>query len=112
MPDEPVLVINSGSSSLKFGLYIQRDDEEQAVLDGLADGIGRDSGKLELEDAQCRTLRSENVGSASEEEALSQAARWLAENSPLKPVAVGHRKVHGGPHLLAHQLITPAVLAE
>ena len=112
MPDEPVLVINSGSSSLKFGLYIQRDDEEQAVLDGLADGIGRDSGKLELKDAQCRTLRSENVRFASEDEALSQAARWLAENSQLKPVAVGHRVVHGGPHLLAHQLITPAVLAE
>ncbi len=52
MADEPILVINSGSSSLKFGLYVQRDGEEQAVLDGLADGIGRDSGKLELKDAQ------------------------------------------------------------
>src|ERR1700723_3724116 len=112
MAVEPVLVINSGSSSLKFGLYIQRDDEEQAVLDGLADGIGRDSGKLELKDAQCRTLRSENVRFASEDEALSHAARWLAELSELKPVAVGHRVVHGGPHLLAHQLITPAVLTE
>src|SRR6202021_2768507 len=49
---------------------------------------------------------------ASEDEALSQAARWLAELSELKPVAVGHRVVHGGPHLLAHQLITPAVLTE
>ena len=112
MAAEPVLVINSGSSSLKFGLYIQRDGEEQAVLDGLADGIGRDSGKLELKDAQGRTLRSENVRFASEDEALSHAARWLAELSELKPVAVGHRVVHGGPHLLAHQLITPAVLTE
>src|ERR1700751_1378541 len=112
MADESILVINSGSSSLKFGLYIQRDDEKQAVLDGLADGIGRDSGKLELKDAQGRTLRSENGRFASEDEALSQAARWLAELSQLKPVAVGHRVVHGGPHLLAHQLITPAALAE
>ncbi len=112
MPDEPILVINSGSSSLKFGLYVQRDGEEQAVLDGLADGIGRDSGKLELKDAQNRTLRSESVRFASEDEALSQAARWLAELAQLKPVAVGHRIVHGGPHLLAHQMITAAVLAE
>ena len=112
MPDEPILVINSGSSSLKFGLYAQRDGEEQAVLDGLADGIGRDSGKLELKDAHGQMLRSESVRFASEDEALSQAARWLAELSQLKPVAVGHRIVHGGPHLLAHQLITPAVLAE
>ena len=112
MADEPILVINSGSSSLKFGLYVQRDDEEQAMLDGLADGIGRDSGKLELKDAQGRTLRSESVRFASEDEALSHAARWLAELSQLKPVAVGHRVVHGGPHLVAHQLITPAVLTE
>ena len=112
MADEPILAINSGSSSLKFGLYVQRDGEEQAVLDGLADGIGRDSGKLELKDAQNRTLRSESVRFASEDGALSQAARWLGELSQLKPIAVGHRVVHGGPHLLAHQLITPAVLAE
>ncbi|MFY9733329.1 MAG: acetate/propionate family kinase [Candidatus Acidiferrales bacterium] len=112
MADESILVINSGSSSLKFGFYVQRDGEEQAVLDGLADGIGRDSGKLELKDAQSRTLRSESVRFASEDEALSHAARWLAEISELKPVAIGHRVVHGGPHLVAHQLITPAVLAE
>jgi acetate kinase len=112
MADEPILVINSGSSSLKFGLYVQRDGEEQAVLDGLADGIGRDSGKLELKDAQSQVLRSESVRFASEDEALSHAARWLAELSELKPVAIGHRVVHGGPHLVAHQLITPAVLGE
>src|ERR1700745_4121553 len=110
MADEQILVINSGSASLKFGLYVQRDGEEQAVLDGLADGIGRDTGKLELKDARGRTLRSEKVRFASEDDALRQPARWLAEISQLKPVAAGHRVVHGGPHLLAHQLITPAVL--
>jgi acetate kinase len=112
MPDEPILVINSGSSSLKFGLYAQRDGEEQAVLDGLADGIGRATGKLELKDAQGRTLRSEGMRFASEDDALEHAARWLAELSQTKPIAVGHRVVHGGPHLLTHQLITPALLKE
>src|ERR1700756_4817911 len=112
MPDEPILVINSGSSSLKFGLYAQRDGEEQAVLDGLADGIGRATGKLELKDAQGRTLRSGRMRFASEDDALEHAARWLAELSQAKPVAVGHRVVHGGPHLLTHQLVTPALLKE
>jgi acetate kinase len=112
MPDEPILVINSGSSSLKFGLYAQRDGEEQAVLDGLADGIGRATGKLELKDAQGRTLRSGRMRFASEDDALEHAARWLAELSQTKPVAVGHRVVHGGPHLLTHQLVTPALLKE
>jgi len=97
MADEAILIINSGSSSLKFGLYVERDGEEQPALDGLADGIGRDNGKLELKDARGKTLRSESVRFASEDEALSQAARWLAELSKLKPVAVGHRVVHGGP---------------
>jgi acetate kinase len=112
MPDEPILVINSGSSSLKFGFYAQRDGKEQAVLDGLADGIGRDSGKLELKDAQGQTLRSEGMRFASEDDALEYAARWLAELSQTEPVAVGHRVVHGGPHLLTHQLVTPALLKE
>src|ERR1700741_2051555 len=94
MADQPILVINSGASSLKFGLYVQRDGDEQAVLDGLADGIGRDSGKLEMKDAHGHSLRSESVRFASEDEALSLAARWLAELSQLKPVAVGHRVVH------------------
>src|SRR5580700_9938468 len=102
MADEPILVINSGSSSLKFGLYVQRNGEEQAVLDGLADGIGRGSGKLELKDAQ-GALRSEPMRFASEDEALDHASRWLADFSQIHPVAVGHRVVHGGPHLVAHQ---------
>src|ERR1700744_2712996 len=102
MADQPILVINSGSSSLKFGLYVQRDGDEQAVLDGLADGIGRDSGKLEMKDAHGKTLRFENLRFASEDDALSHAARWLTEFSQGKLVAVGHRVVHGGPHLLAH----------
>ena len=74
MPDEPILVINSGSSSLKFGLYVERSGEDQAVLDGLADGIGRDTGKLELKDAQGKTLRSESMRFASEDDALAHAA--------------------------------------
>jgi acetate kinase len=112
MPDEPILVINSGSSSLKFGLYAQRDGEEKAVLDGLADGIGRATGKLELKDAQGRTLGSEGMRFASEDDALEHAARWLADLSQTEPVAVGHRVVHGGPNLLTHQLVTPALLKE
>ena len=32
MPDEPILVINSGSSSLKFGLYAQRSSRRPSLL--------------------------------------------------------------------------------
>jgi acetate kinase len=112
MPENAILVINGGSSSLKFGLYTQSDADERPIVDGVAEGIGRASGKLELRDAQGRTMRSEGRNFASEAEALDEAAKWLAESSHGAPAAIGHRVVHGGPRLVTHQKITPALLAE
>jgi acetate kinase len=112
MPDPLILTINAGSSSLKFGLYSEQNGEEQLLLDGLADGIGGASSKIELKDAQGRVLRSESLRSASNAAVFDRAAKWFAELAPDKPVAVGHRVVHGGPNLVAHQRITPALLAE
>jgi len=110
--DQTTLVINTGSSSLKFGLYVERDGEEQLVLDGLADGIGRDAGKLTLKDAQGKVLRCEVLGFASEADALDRATQWLTDFSQCTPSAIGHRVVHGGPNLVTHQLITPALVKE
>ena len=112
MPGNSILVINTGSSSLKVGLYEERDGDEQMVLDGLADGIGRSSGKVELKDAHAQVVRSEKLSLESEGDALDQLARWLTELSQNKPCAVGHRVVHGGPRLVTHQRITAAVLEE
>jgi len=112
MSEECILVINTGSSSLKFGLYAEQNGDEQVLLDGLADGIGQSSGTLEVKDAAGKELRSENVSFASRHDALSHAARWLDELSPGKPYAIGHRVVHGGPRLVQHQPITPALVAE
>jgi acetate kinase len=112
MSDDSILVINTGSSSLKIGLYGAQDGDEGLLLDGLASGIGQSTATLELKDAQGRVLRSEALGLGSEGDALNQAAQWLSELSENKPCAVGHRVVHGGPRLLTHQRITPAVLTE
>src|SRR6202011_3201198 len=73
----PILVINTGSSSLKFGLYTRHAGRERPLLDGLADGIVRASGKLQLKDSNGRTLRSEDLKSASQADALGRAAQWL-----------------------------------
>src|ERR1700679_4121700 len=112
MSDESILVINTGSSSLKFGLYAQKNGDEQVLLDGLADGIGQNGGTLEVQDSAGKTLRSEKLSFSSRHDALNHAARWLSELSPGKPYAVGHRVVHGGPRLVKHQKITPQVVAE
>ena len=112
MPEPAILVINTGSSSLKFGLYAERDGDEQVVFDGLAEGIGQDSGSLEVKDADGKKIRAEKLSFTSRHDALTRAAGWLNELSPSKPYAVGHRVVHGGPRLVQHQRITPAVMNE
>ena len=55
MPDtyNAILVLNSGSSSLKFGLFTpaNNNNDEQLILEGSADNIGRDSGSLRIRNA-------------------------------------------------------------
>jgi acetate kinase len=112
MPDAAILVINTGSSSLKLGLYAERDGQEHLLFDGLADGIGRDSGTLTIRGAEGKVLRSEALGSTTQHEAMREAVQWLAELSSGVPCAIGHRVVHGGPRLTTHQRITPEVLEQ
>ncbi len=110
---ESILVINTGSSSLKFGLYAEQNGgEELLLLDGLADGIGGTGGTLQLKDGNGSTLRSEQRSFKSQSDALNDAVQWLMELSPNKPSAIGHRVVHGGPQLVTHQRITPAVISQ
>lgn len=112
MPEDLVLVINTGSSSLKLGLYQSRGGEENLLLDGQADRIGQPDSTLTLRDAAGKTVRSEPLAQPSEESALAQAVRWLAELGHPTPAAIGHRVVHGGPRLTEHQRITPEVTRE
>ncbi len=112
MSDESILVINTGSSSLKLGLYTERDGDEQILFEGLADGVGRGDGKLELRGADGGVLRSEKLTFSSQHDALREAVGWLRELSHTMPCAIGHRVVHGGPKLLTHQRITPEMLQE
>ena len=92
MPDGSILVINAGSSSLKYGRYVRQDGDEQLLPGG-------SSGELDL--------RDEAHG-----DALDRAIERLAGFSADEPCAIGHRVVHGGPRLVSHQRITAPVLEE
>jgi len=107
MSNRLILVINAGSSSLKYGLYVARDGDDQLMFGGSAQ-----NGTIDLRDADDRVLRSEKVNFTSQTDALDHATQWLTELSPDKPCAIGHRVVHGGPRLVAHQRITPALIDE
>lgn len=107
--DQTILVLNSGSSSLKFGLFRHAGDDESLLLEGSAEGIGRSDGSLRIKAPDGRVLVQQEHELESQTDALQKLAGVLAQQHHARPSAVGHRVVHGGPHLRAHQRITPEV---
>jgi acetate kinase len=110
--DDLIFVLNSGSSSLKFGMYYRGASDEEALLSGSADGIGHSNGTLHVDSSAGKPLVRREGILESQSNALATVAEAIRKYVHAAPVAVGHRVVHGGPNLLAHQPITPQVLDE
>ncbi len=111
-----VLVVNAGSSSIKFQLFERLPgDELELEFKGQMEGIGSRP-HLVAKDAQGNVLVDDSFARtqiASVADALDQLEDWL--ESQLKgvlPEAIGHRVVHGGPEFSAPILIDDAVLAK
>ncbi|MGR3761678.1 acetate/propionate family kinase [Roseobacteraceae bacterium NS-SX3] len=104
MAGQHILILNAGSSSIKFAVL---DGALQEVLAGLAEGIGG-SGRLKA-GGECRELPLPDHRAA-----LSAVLEALAQQriAPGSLSAAGHRVVHGGERLTAPAWITPEVLAE
>ena len=107
-----ILALNSGSSSLKFGVYCRGASDEEPLLSGSADGIGHNNGTLHIRAADGTPMVQRESVHESQNHALKVLAAAIPQHIHSTPVAVGHRVVHGGPHLRSHQLITPQVLNE
>jgi acetate kinase len=110
--DGVILVLNSGSSSLKFGIYRPGETDEEPMLTGSAEGVGRDDGSLHIRSSDGTSLSQRECIHESQSEALNALAAAMREHIDNLPLAVGHRVVHGGPNLRRHQIITPQVLDE
>jgi acetate kinase len=108
--DDAIFVVNSGSSSLKFGLYRRVGDAEQPLLTGSAEGIGQSNGTIQIRFTDGNPPLSRKDILESQSDALTACVAVLRDHIHSAPVAVGHRIVHGGPALRTHQLITPQVL--
>ena len=108
--DGLILALNSGSSSLKFGVYRRGATDEEPVLSGSADGIGRGDGALLIRSSDGSSLLQRNRIHESQSDALGALAEAMREHLDSLPAAVGHRVVHGGPDLRSHQIITRQVL--
>ena len=107
-----VLALNSGSSSLKFGLFRMAAARTEMLLSGAAESIGESKGKFVARDAQQNELISEATAIPSQAEAIIRIARLFNESNMPTPTAIGHRIVHGGPKLRQHCLIDELVMHE
>jgi acetate kinase len=110
--DLHVLALNSGSSSLKFGLYRVRHLETERLIAGNAESIGEDAGIFHAEDAKGRSLLHESAPLPNQAAAMVRVARLLTDTHIPVPQTIGHRIVHGGPKLRRHCLIDESVLRE
>jgi acetate kinase len=112
--DQPttVLALNSGSSSLKFGVYRVGSSRLEMLLSGEAESIGDKESDFRVRDSRGTALLSEAVSIPSQRAAIVRISRLLADAKLPTPAAIGHRLVHGGPGLRRHCLIDDAVLRQ
>jgi acetate kinase len=107
-----ILTINSGSSSVKFGLF-EIGQAEKLVFSGELERIGLRAGLFQASNAAGETLVDQHNDFPDHQAALRRLFTWLDHNEPGKGLdAIGHRLVHGGPKYSQPHRVTPALLAE
>jgi acetate kinase len=97
---DTILVVNAGSSSVKFQVFgADGTSGLRRLIKGQMDGIGTRP-RLRAEGAEKKSLVDQAYAPnevADVPAALLTAGKWLRETQNLAPTAVGHRVVHGGP---------------
>jgi acetate kinase len=110
---EPILIINAGSSSIKFSVFETEADRSLVVrAHGQVEGIGI-APRLEVADGLGGKPTSEPVAGAGHSGAIEAIHRWFVHHiGPESSFAgVGHRIVHGGSDYGAPVLIDDRVMA-
>lgn len=110
-----ILVINCGSSSLKFQLIDMEEQSEQALAQGVVERIGGEA-LLTLRSGARRIRKTAPV--RKQRDALALVLEWLVSPEAGGPVipslasihAVGHRVVHGGEKFRASVRINAKVM--
>jgi acetate kinase len=109
------LVLNAGSSSLKFGVYWRAEVEDWRLESrGQIEGVGA-SPRISARDAGGRVLIDQKLGANARDgfNALEALAAWFRSMyGDAQMVGVGHRVVHGGTRYARPTVVTPQVLAE
>ena len=108
--NKAVVVINAGSSSIKFSIHASGAAEPVRVLRGQIEGLGTTPHFI-ARDAEGNVLADTRPGDLGHTEAFNYLGEWLTGHlEDLELAAVGHRVVHGGPDLREPLLVDEATL--
>ncbi|WP_369413569.1 acetate/propionate family kinase [Caldovatus aquaticus] len=117
---DAILVLNAGSSSIKFELFEATAGGPVSRYAGQVEGIGTGAPHFTARGADGAVLADrrwaeggEGGAPADHASALGAVIAWLEGLPAPRPAiaAVGHRVVHGGPDLAAPVVVDAAVLA-
>jgi acetate kinase len=101
-----ILTINGGSSTIKFAVFTSSDPPTR-TLSGSIQRIGMPGTILKVGD-ETRDIKAD-----THVDAAKQLIDFLQQRIGKSSIyGIGHRVVHGGIHLLDHQLVTPELIAE
>lgn len=98
-----ILVVNCGSSSIKYALIGEGDGER---IEGLAEGLGNDDARIKHTDIDGHKTVID-IPNSNHAQALEKVLELLGED---KPIAVGHRVVHGGEDFTQAMLLEDNVM--
>jgi len=112
---DTILVVNAGSSSIKFSLFEIGDGRRLRLASkGQMDGIGTHP-RLRTRNAAGTDLGDEKYSGEEVPDvpaAMARVGGWLRTHvGDALPVAVGHRIAHGGPEYASPCLVDDRVLA-
>ena len=111
---DSILVINAGSSSVKFQIFsVEGEGKLRRLIKGQIDGIGsRPRLKAHGADGDPLADRAYPIEAVPDvSAAMGIAGGWLRDELRISPMAVGHRVVHGGPDYDRPVLIDHGVVA-
>ncbi len=104
MPNHWILILNAGSSSLKFALVNAVSGERP--FQGLAECLGLEEARINFYEADKK--QSLPIADGTMYTAIAMLMDALPDK--ITPEAIGHRVVHGGEKFKSTALITPEVL--
>ncbi|MEM8567124.1 MAG: acetate/propionate family kinase, partial [Bacteroidota bacterium] len=104
-----ILVLNAGSSSIKYQLF--DFPEKRVLVTGLVERIGEPKGQIKQKFHDSKDTIREHIEASNHQTALEKVASLLLDGekptirNPEEIQAVGHRVVHGGEKFSAPTLI-------